>query len=87
MKVNWQEFTQDETEGTIGYSQQPEGLDTIISLPPVMVFRKLLFLNQAEKMSLGTRLPLEFPGNLYAEEPAWACNGACVFTQDFVTFG
>lgn len=71
MKVNWQEFTQDETEGMIGYRQQPEGLDTIISLPPIMVYRKLLFMNQAEKMSLGTRLPLEFPGSLYAEEPTW----------------
>ena len=72
MKVNSQEFTQDETEGMIGYRQQPEGLDTMISLPPIMVYRKLLFMNQAEKMSLGTRLPLGFPGSLYAEEPTWA---------------
>lgn len=49
MKVNWQEFTQDETEGMIGYRQQPEGLGAIVSLPPMMVYRKLLFMNQAEK--------------------------------------
>lgn len=66
MKVNWQEFTQDETEGMVGYRQQPEGLDTIISLPPIIVYGKLLFMNQADKMSLGTRLSLEFPSRLYA---------------------
>lgn len=71
MKVNWQEFTQDDTEGMIGYRQQPEGLDTILSLPPIM-YRKLWFMNQAEKMSLDTRLPLEFPSSLYVEDPPWA---------------
>ena len=69
----------------MGCRQKTEGLDTIISLPPIMVCRKLLFMNQAAKMALGTRLPLEFPGRHVLKRPLELGNGACVFTQGFVT--
>lgn len=36
------------------------------------MYRKLCFINQAEKMSLDTRLPPEFPSSLCVEDPTWA---------------
>lgn len=58
MKVNWQELTQDDTEGMVGDRQPPvivsRQMGYIALLAPIM-YRKLWFMNQAKKMSLFTR--------------------------------